>query len=296
MQSADRLWKLQGLKPNHNITLAFWLNLIFALIELVGAFFTNSVAIASDAIHDLGDSFALGVSWYLEKYSTKGRDHKFSFGYKRFSLLAALINCVVLMVGSLFVIREALPRLFHPQIVHADGMIGLALVGIAFNGFAAFKLHHGHSHNENILSLHFLEDVLGWVAVLIVAFAMKLGDYAFLDPLLSLAIAVFIIWNAGKRLRVTLRIFLQSIPDDLDLAVIEKIILEQAGVMGVHDTHAWSLDGQHHVLSAHVFVSPGLLPEQTNLLKNQLKKELCVLGIQHVTLELECEGDTCCSG
>lgn len=281
------------MKPNHNITLAFWLNLVFALIEFVGAFFTNSVAIASDAIHDLGDSFALGLSWYLEKYSTKGRDAKFSFGYKRFSLLAALINCLVLIMGSLFILRETLPRLFNPQAVHADGMIGLAIAGIAFNGFAAFKLHHGHSHNENILSLHFLEDVLGWMAVLIVAFAMKLGDYAFLDPLLSLAIAAFIIWNAGKRLWVTLRVFLQSIPDDLDLELIEKKMQEHAGVVSVHDTHVWSLDGQQHVLSTHVFVTPGLLPEQTNLLKNQLKKELSIMGIQHVTLELECEGDTC---
>lgn len=281
------------MKPNHNIAVAFWLNLAFALVEFVGAFFTNSVAIASDAVHDLSDSFALGLSWYLERFSHKDRDDKFSFGYKRFSLLAALINCLVLILGSVLILRETIPRLFNPQVVHADGMIGLALVGILFNGYAAFKLHHGHSHNENILSLHFLEDVLGWIAVLVVAFAMKLGDYVFLDPLLSLGIAVFIIWNAIKRLKITLRIFLQSIPDDLNLDLIEQKLRTYAEVLGVHDTHVWSLDGRHHVLSTHVRVRPGLNPGATKHLKAQLKQDLSTMGIQHVTLEFECEGDEC---
>lgn len=281
------------MKQQNNILFAFWLNLAFALVEFVGAFLTNSVAIASDAIHDLSDSFALGLSWYLERFSNKGRDHKFSFGYKRFSLLAALINCLVLILGSILILRETIPRLFHPQVVHADGMIGLALVGIIFNGYAAFKLHHGHSHNENILSLHFLEDVLGWIAVLVVAFAMKLGDYVVLDPLLSLGIAVFIIWNAGKRLKTTLRIFLQSIPDDLNLDLIEQKLSAHAEVLEVHDTHVWSLDGKHHVLSTHVRVQPTLSPKATKHLKTQLKQDLSALGIQHVTLEFECEGNEC---
>ena len=189
-------------------------------------------------------------------------------------------------------LREILPRLFHPQVVHADGMIFLAVIGIAFNGFAAFKLHHGHSHNENVLSLHFLEDVLGWVAVLVVACAMKLGDYAFLDPLLSLAIAGFILWNAGKRLWVIMPIFLQSIPDDLDLKKVEQLIKNHEGVISVHDTHVWSLDGHEHVLSTHVTVSYGLGKEKINLLKNRIKQELNTLGIEHATLELEFEGES----
>lgn len=250
------------------------------------------MAIASDAIHDLGDSVALGLSWYLERYSEKGRDTRFSFGYKRFSLLAALINCLVLIFGSLLILREALPRLWEPQDVHSMGMIYLALFGIACNSYAAFKLHHGHSHNESILSLHFLEDVLGWVAVLIVAFAMKLGDYAFLDPLLSLGIAIFIMWNAGKRLKITLRIFLQSIPDDLNLDLIEKKIGAHAGILGVHDTHIWSLDGRHHVLSAHIIVQPELDSQAITQLKNTIKQDLSLLGIQHVTLELEYNGES----
>ena len=278
------------MKTNRNITLAFWINLLFACIELIGAFFTNSLAIASDAIHDLGDSLALGLSWYLERYSNKGSDHKFSFGYRRFSLLSALINCLVLIFGSLLVLRETLPRLFEPQEVHSTGMLYLALFGIFFNGYAALKLHHGHSHNERVLSLHFIEDVLGWVAVLIVAIALQFGDYFFLDPLLSLMIAAFILYNAGKRLKITLKIFLQSIPDDLNLDKVNQNIRSQEGVLDVHDTHVWSLDGRHHVLSTHIVTQVGVDPK---VLKDKVKASLKLLGIAHVTLELECHGDAC---
>lgn len=260
----------------------------------MGAFFTNSVAIASDAIHDFGDSLTLGLSWYLERYSHKDRDRQFSFGYRRFSLLSALINCLVLIFGSLLVLRETLPRLWQPQEVHASGMIYLALFGIAFNGYAALKLRRGHSHHETILSLHFLEDVLGWIAVLLVALAMKLGDYAFLDPLLSLGIAVFVIWNASKRLKITLRIFLQSIPDDLNIDQLEDNLKSKAGVLGVHDTHVWSLDGQQHVLSTHIVIQPYLEPEAIKQLKILLRCELLsVFGIQHATLEFESNGESC---
>ncbi len=276
-----------------NIIVAFWLNLVFALIELVGAFFTNSVAIASDAIHDLGDSIAIGSAWYLERYAVKERDNRFPFGYKRFSLLGGLINCLVLILGSLLILRETLPRLWAPEAVHSDGMVWLAIIGLLFNGIAAWRLHHGHSLNENILSLHFLEDVLGWVAVLIVALAMKLGDFAILDPLLALAIAAWVIWNAAKRLRAVLRIFLQSLPEELELNVLEDLISSQPGVLGVHDTRVWSLDGRHHVLSSHVKINDDMGARARNTLKVQIREALAKRGILDVTLEFECEGDSC---
>ncbi len=278
---------------HNNIIVAFWLNLIFALIELVGAFFTNSVAIASDAIHDLGDSIAIGTAWYLERYARKDRDSRFPFGYKRFSLLGGLINCLVLILGSLLVLRETLPRIWAPEAVHPDGMIGLAIVGLLFNGLAAWRLHHGHSLNENILSLHFLEDVLGWIAVLMVALAMKLGDFAILDPLLAFGIAVWVFWNAAKRLRSVLKIFLQSLPEELELHVLEELILSQPGVLGVHDTRVWSLDGRHHVLSSHISIDEAMGARERNALKIQIREILAQRNISDVTLEFECEGDSC---
>ncbi|MBL4819176.1 MAG: cation transporter [Deltaproteobacteria bacterium] len=281
------------MEKHSNIKLAFWLNLGFALIELVGAFFTNSVAIASDAIHDLGDGLAIGIAWYLERSSGRARDSQFSFGYKRFSLLGALINCLILVFGSILILREILPRVFEPQAVHSEGMLFLAIFGIVFNGFAALRLTRGRSMNEEVLSLHFLEDVLGWVAVLVVAIAIQFGDYSILDPLLALLIAFWVIWNAVKKLRRTLKIFLQSLPENLDIPQVEKRIAEQAQVVGVHDTCLWSLDGEHHVLSAHVLVVPEFKPESANALKAQIRKVLLPLGIQHATLELEWEGEAC---
>ncbi|MES2504428.1 MAG: cation diffusion facilitator family transporter [Myxococcota bacterium] len=281
------------MKKQNNILVAFWLNLVFALVELVGAFFTNSVAIASDAIHDLGDSLSIGISWYLEKFSDRERDIRFSFGYKRFSLLGALINCLILIFGSLFILRETIPRIWQPQAIHTDGMLWLAIIGIAFNGFAAFKLHHGHSINESVLSLHFLEDVLGWVAVLVVAIVMQFWDFPILDPILALLVAAWVIWNASKRLRQTLRIFLQSTPDELDMAAIDRLIQQHPEVTSVHDTRAWSLDGRHHVLSTHLMMAPQLSNAALTDLKCAIRKELGDFGFQHVTLEIENEGDAC---
>ncbi|MEQ9231618.1 MAG: cation diffusion facilitator family transporter, partial [Cyclobacteriaceae bacterium] len=134
--------------PTKNIRVAFFLNLGFALIELVGGLLTNSVAILSDALHDLGDSLTLGASWYFAKLSTKERDKEFSYGYKRFSVLGALISSVVLLIGSIFIIVETIPRLLNPVQPDTGGMIILGIIGVVVNGIAALKLSHGHSLNE----------------------------------------------------------------------------------------------------------------------------------------------------
>ena len=196
-----------------NFRLVFAINLIFTLVEIVGAYMTNSVAILSDAWHDLGDTLSIGIAWRLEKISHRKADRFFSFGYRRFSLLGAVINCLVLSIGSTWILYESIVRLIYPQPVHATGMFGLALLGIAVNGFAAWKLSKSTSHNESILSLHLLEDVLGWIAVLITSVAIYFFDLNFLDPILSTCISVFILFGAFKRIKKTMKIFLQSIPD-----------------------------------------------------------------------------------
>ena len=171
-----------------SIKVAFWLNLFFTIIEIVGGFYTNSIAIISDALHDLGDSFALGLAWYFQKLSQRGRDRKFSYGYGRFSTLAAMINSGLLLAGSIYVISVAIPRLIHPQETYATGMIWLAVVGLLVNGIAAYRLSSGSSLNERAARLHLLEDVLGWAAVLVGAVIIKLTGWTILDPILSLGI------------------------------------------------------------------------------------------------------------
>ncbi|MFT5954319.1 MAG: cobalt-zinc-cadmium efflux system protein, partial [Cyclobacteriaceae bacterium] len=189
-----------------NLKAAFFLNLLFACIELAGGLYTNSVAILSDALHDIGDSLGLGVAWYFDKIAKKKRNKTYSFGYKRFTVIGALINTVVLTIGSIFIISEAIPRLLNPVMPDAQGMIILSIGGLAVNGFAAFRLSHGHSMNEKVAYLHLLEDVLGWAATLAVAITLHFHAIPILDPLLSIVISIFILYNVFKNIKASVTI------------------------------------------------------------------------------------------
>ena len=184
-----------------NLKVAFALNFTFTFIEVIGGFLTNSIAILSDALHDLGDTLAIGLSWYFQKLSGKSRSQKFSYGYKRFSLVSALISAIILLVGSVLIIYKAIPRLINPEIVHVKGMFVIAILGVLVNGIAVLRLKKGHSSNERVVMLHLLEDVLGWLAVLFGSVLMYFFDWPIIDPILSIMIATFILWNALKNIK-----------------------------------------------------------------------------------------------
>lgn len=276
-----------------NIKVAFFLNLFFSVIEIVGGIFTNSVAILSDALHDLGDSFSLALAWYFQKLSKKKRDVKFSYGYKRFSLLGALINSLVLLLGSFFVISESVKRLMEPEQAHAKGMLILAIFGIAINGLAFLRLKKGTSLNERAVGLHLLEDVLGWIAVLIGSIIMMFWNVPILDPILSLAIACYILLNIYRNLRDTMRVILQGTPDNVDMAEIERAIDTTQGVESLHDLHIWTMDGEYNILSVHIVVKPNLDKSAIIKLKADTREELKRLNIQHATIEIDQEGEHC---
>lgn len=220
-----------------NIKVAFWLNISFALFELVGGFFTSSIAILSDALHDFGDALSLGVAWYLQKLSERGRDARFSYGYKRFSLLGALFISVVLIVGSIFVLTAAAKRLIEPGEPKAGWMLVIAIVGLVVNGVAALRVSKGHSFNERAVMLHLLEDVLGWAAVLIVSVVMVFVHLPILDPILSIAISCWVLFNVVRTLIGTFKVFLQGVPTDIDLPALEQAIAEVPEVLSTHDVH-----------------------------------------------------------
>ena len=276
-----------------NLKTAFFLNLGFTLLELVGGWYVNSVAIYSDAIHDLGDTLSLGTSWWLEKYAQKKPSAKYSFGYRRFSLLGALINAVVLIVGTVFIIREAVLRLISPEYSDPQGMIILAFIGVAVNGYAAWKLSHGKTMNEKVISWHLIEDVLGWVAVLIAALILLFFPTPYLDPALSLAISLYILWNVWKRLRDTLVLFLQGLPADVDQVAVEREILEIPKVESTHHTHIWSLDGEHHVFSTHVKLCEIHTLEEIIAVKEEIRKIMKKYPFSHYTIETELNQETC---
>lgn len=276
-----------------NLKLAFLLNLGFTILEFIGGIYVNSVAIVSDAVHDLGDSLSLGTSWYLDKKSKEKSNSSFSFGYQRFSLLGALINSLILIVGSIYVIYEAVGRLFEPEHSDADGMIIFALIGVAVNGYAAYKLSGGKTMNEKVVSWHLLEDVLGWVAVLVVAIILKFEDIHYLDPVLSLLITTYILWNVIKRLKETLFIFLQGVPKDLNLDEIRDKLLEIPKVASMHHTHIWSLEGEHHVFTAHLKLQYISNFHEIVSIKKDIKNILKEYSFEHYTIETELDNETC---
>lgn len=276
-----------------NIVLAFVLNTFFAVVELVGGYLTNSVSITSDALHDFGDSLSLGLSLYFHKKATRKGDAKYTYGYKRFSLIGAFINSIVLIVGSVFVIKEAVERMIHPVQPDAKGMIWLALLGIVVNGAAAFRLKKGNSVNERVISLHFIEDVLGWVAVLTGAIVMQFYDIPVLDPILSLLIACYILYNVYGNIKTTIGIVLQGFPETLDRDKINSLFSANKEVHSIHDLHVWSLDGNYHVLSAHVVLNKNESLIDVEPLKQKIKHDMLHEGVNHCTLEFELENAHC---
>ncbi|MHC1775420.1 MAG: cation diffusion facilitator family transporter [Lentimicrobium sp.] len=284
---------IQSKQEHANIAIAFLLNTIFTIIEIIGGILTNSIAILSDAVHDLGDTFSLGFAWYAEGLARRKPDSKFTYGYKRFPVLAALVNSVFLLAASVFVLSQAIPLLISPQKVNETGMIWLAVLGIVFNGAAVFKLKGGTSLNQRVVRLHLVEDTLGWMAVLVGAIIMKFTGFGWIDPLLGVLIAFYIIFNALKNLKDALIIFLQAIPDNANQEQIESSLLSIAGIESLHDIRTWSIDGTTHVYTLHIVTVPGFKSGDYPLLKQKVRNHLALLGFDYVTIEIDGYDEHC---
>ncbi|XOV93925.1 MAG: cation diffusion facilitator family transporter [Bacteroidota bacterium] len=276
-----------------NLGIAFFLNLFFSIVEFIGGWWTNSVAIYSDAIHDLGDSLSLGAAWYFQRISRKDRTKNFSYGFRRFSVLGSIINAIVLVVGSIIILTESIPRLFDPVQPNAEGMIYLAIAGIIINIIAATRISKGHSLNEKVVYLHLLEDVLGWTATLIAAIIMQFKSLPQLDPILSIGISIFILYNVFKNLSKAIKIILQGTPEEIDPDAIHKALKSIPEIKETHDCHIWSMDGQYHILSIHAIVDDNKGMDELASIKSKAKALLKDHHIDHATIEFETSKEKC---
>lgn len=277
------------MNTDKNILIAFILNLSFSIFELIGGYFTNSVAIMSDALHDFGDALSIGLSLILEKISKKKADNKYTFGYKRYSILGAYITTTVLFLGSLIVIYNAIKRILNPEPINYDGMIIFAVFGVIVNFLAAYFTRGGDSMNQKAVNLHMLEDVLGWAVVLVGSVLMKFTDISYIDSIMSIGIAIFILINAYKGLKEILDIFLLKMPESLKVHDIEKMVLAVPQVEGVHHVHVWSMDGQRSYGTMHLITSS----KDSERLKKTVKEKLKDLGLVHTTIEIEGIDENC---
>jgi cobalt-zinc-cadmium efflux system protein len=275
-----------------NILLAFGLNASFAVIEFVGGYLTNSVAIYSDALHDLGDSLALLFAYFAEKLSLKKADNQYTFGYRRFSVLAALINGLILLVGSVFIISEAIQRFQNPEPIHAPGVLGLAFLGIAVNGFAAYRMSKNSGMNSQMIKLHLLEDILGWCAVLVVSIVLLFKPWYFLDSVLSVLIAFMIISGVIRNLRNVTKIFLQAFPDTLNREDLIKDLMKIKHVVDVHFLQGWSVDESSFNLTLHVKVDSELRMKEVDSLRVEIQAYLKNKHVVYSTIQFE--GTDCC--
>ena len=276
------------MKTERNILVAFLLNLFISVFEFVGGIVTSSVAIMSDAVHDMGDAASIGVSYFLEKRAKRAPDDSHTYGYARYSVIGGVITTLILLVGSIAVIANAVLRIFEPVEINYNGMIIFAVVGTLVNLFAALFTREGDSINQRAVNLHMLEDMLGWIVVLIGAIAMRFTDFYLLDPIMSIGVALFILVSAVRNLRSVLDVFLEKTPNGVSVAEIKEHVCEIDGVIDAHHIHVWSMDGYSNYATMHVVTD-----QDAHKVKAAVREELREHGIDHVTLEIESEGEEC---
>lgn len=276
------------MKTEKNILVAFLLNLLFSVFEFLGGVFTGSVAIVSDAIHDIGDAASIGISYFLEKKSKRQPDETYTYGYARYSVIGGVITTLILLFGSVMVIYNAIGRIITPTPINYNGMIVFAIVGVIVNFSAALFTRDGHSLNQKAVNLHMLEDVLGWIVVLVGAIVMRFTDFALIDPIMSIGVAIFILINAIRNLKEALDLFLEKAPHGIDMNEIKEHLTEIEGVLDVHHIHIWSMDGHNNYATMHIVTNA-----DPHRIKDAVREELGEHGIGHVTLELESEGEHC---
>ena len=276
------------MKTDKNIFIAFILNLAFSIIEFIGGTITNSVAIISDSIHDLGDAFSVGISFFMERKSKKNPDKKYTYGYIRYSVIGSAITTGILLIGSSLVIYNAILRIINPVEINYNGMIILAIFGVIINFFAAYFTREGDSLNQKSVNLHMLEDVLGWLVVLIGAIVMRFTDIWLIDPILSICVATYILINAFNNFKDILDVFLEKTPKGIDINEIREHLMKFEDVEDVHHIHIWSMDGYNNYATMHI-VSNGNNKE----IKIEIREELLEHGIKHVTIEIEEKDEEC---
>ena len=272
------------MKTKHAVWLAFFLNLSYAIIEFIAGGVFGSSAVLADSVHDLGDVIAIGVSAVLETISNREEDSRYTLGYKRFSLLGAMVTAVILMTGSVFVILENITKLFHPQPVNEEGILWLGIIAVTINVLASLVVRKGKTKNESILSLHFLEDTLGWIAVILMAIILRFTDWYILDPLLSLVISFFILSKAIPRFWSTLKIFLDAVPEGLDIQQVTSDLEQLEYVASVNQLNLWTMDSLEKNAIVHVCLKE---IEQMELCKESIRTLLKNYGFQNITIEVD---------
>lgn len=280
-------------KKGSNILIVSFMNLLFVVLELIGGLVTGSISILSDSIHDFGDALTLFIAYFLEKKSGKKPDKKYTYGYLRYSLLGAIVTAIILLIGSIFVIYNAIQRIINPVEINYCGMIAFAIIGLAIN-IVGFKLTHKTKNmNEKMISLHLLEDTLSWIIVIVISIVMLFTNAVILDPILSILISLYILLHVLKNIKQVIDIILEKVPENIDVDALKSELEKDFDIKEIHHVHIWTMDGENNYLTMHVVVNSNESKENIINLKREIKKELQKENINHTTIEIEYEDENC---
>ena len=272
-------------KAGQNLAFVFFMNLAFNVIVILGGLATNSMAILADCIHDMSDTISIAFAWFLERISQRDSTESYSYGYQRFSILGAVIISVFVIFMAFVILSEAIPRLFSPEVVDAGGMFFVAIVGIIFKSLSVYKLHRGETFNEKAILFHQLGDVFEWVAILILSVILMFWQGAsYLDPFISIGIAIWLIFNLGRNLYKSIQVILQKTPDNFDVEEFKSAISSINGVKAIDDFHVWSLDGIDSVLTLKVAI-------YNQNMQAEIKKEIYSISSKYHIVDITIEFD-----
>jgi len=272
------------------LVVAFLLNAGFCVIEGFGGYAASSQAIMADALHDFGDSLSLLLLITLKYLATRPASEAFSFGYRRLNIIGAALVGGSLVLGCLLILGSSIPKIMNPTTVNSSLMMILSVGGIIVNGIAFYRLRPLEGLGENLVSLHLLEDLWGWVIVFFGALAIHFFTWYWLDPLLSVFLAFFILWRTFIHLRQIGRLFLLGSGAEYSMSKISLLLQTIPGLNSFHHVHVWELDSGFHIITAHLVLAP---EADAILIKQQVRDQLLTMGKCEVTLEVEREGELC---
>lgn len=274
-----------------NILSAFFINLTFTVISLIGGWLTNSMAIISDSIHDLGCTLSIALAWVFERIAGHTPTPRFTFGYRRFTLLGAFVNAFILLGGASIVLYESFGRMASPEEVNAEGMLWFALLAILCKGLAVWRTWKGASVNQRMVSLHLLGDCLGWVAVLLASIVMMFVEIPLLDPILSVCISLYILYNVVRNLIVAFRIVLEGVPVTIDYLTLKAEMKALEGVDEIEALRVWSMDNVHHAATVALTTTLTTL-EEVEAMKSSLRQLLIQHSIELSVIEVSAKVDS----
>jgi cobalt-zinc-cadmium efflux system protein len=285
--------------PQTNVNTAFTvgivLNLAFVIVEVVAGLFVHSLSLLSDAGHNLADVGALGLSLLAYRLLTVKSTSTYTYGFRKTSILVALVNAVVLLVSIGAIAFEAARRLFHPEPLPGATIALVAGIGIVINATSALMFMRGKDRDINIRGayLHLLSDALISLGLVVGGVAMLYTGWFWLDPVLCLGIAITILFSTWRLLRDSVRMSLDAVPHDLTLAEIKRTARSVPGVNDFHHVHVWTIGPRENALTAHVVIPIDASIEQELQVKQAIKHELMHLNIHHITLEIERDNEKC---